>query len=131
MNCDTACQQISGWIDGQLRSDEAAALEEHLAACGECQSLAEALRTQNADLRNVFAEHRQAADRVAQSVLQSLAEPALPAAAAPSRSWLHWPSLLLAAAAGFLLAVIIFQPWKEPVQTTASQEAPSATPTPN
>src|SRR5437899_9205048 len=110
MNCDTASQQISGWIDRELSPAEAAALEEHLAVCGECQSLAEGLRAQDADLRKAFEQHRQAAARVADKVLQSLPEKPLAVRPRSLATPLEWGRLVVAAAAGFLLAVVLFQP---------------------
>jgi hypothetical protein len=112
MNCELVVSHLSCWLDGQLPPDEAAALESHLSTCRECRALAEALRAQDSDLKRAFAPHRQAAQRVASNVLIAL-EHDRPQATNRPRSF-GWSSLLLAAAAGFLLAVLLFQPWKSP-----------------
>ena len=124
MNCQSVVSQMSCWLDGQLPPDEAAALECHLSSCQECLALAEALRVQDADLRRAFGPRRQATQRVATNVLLALG-PEPPRAASRPHTF-GWGSMLLAAAAGFLLAVLLIQPWKS--QTIASRPVPERPP---
>src|SRR4051812_38131219 len=126
MDCQTAATRLGAWIDGELSPDEVAALDTHLAGCDECRAAAEALRAQDADLVRVFEPRRAAAQRVAAAVVAELAREratetspadylrpaASPLARAPSEYGARWPGLVLAAAAGFILAIILFPPWK-------------------
>jgi hypothetical protein len=110
MECDSVCKLLSGWMDGQLPPDEASAVEAHLTSCAECRSVAEAFRIQDGDLRAAFRPQRQTAQRVAGEVLSVLERESPVVVAAPVA--FKWGSLLLAAAAGFLMAVVLFQPWR-------------------
>lgn len=131
MNCHTAGERMSGWIDGQLPAGEALALEAHLSDCAECRSMADGLRVQDAELRRAFLPGRQAAQQVASRVLESLdQESGTPAPTVPTARF-GWGALILAVAAGFLLAVALFQPWKrQPVafERRETVEAPQAEP---
>jgi len=130
MECNVACGHLSAWMDSELSPDEASLLEAHVASCAACRATLEALRSEDGDLRSAFAGSRQAAQRVAAAVLQELDREAPVVQVAPH--WgRDWSRLLLAAAAGFLLAVVLFQPWKNaatPVQPPGTAEAgPHAT----
>ncbi len=124
MDCEIACEQINAWIDRQLPPEQAAELEAHLAVCAECRCAVEALRGQDAELVRAFQPAREAARRVAAAVIAELnvdeQKHALPVTVAdglhPSR---RWTSLAFAAAAGFLLALVLFPPWKR-----SANEAP-------
>jgi hypothetical protein len=108
MNCDEAQERIGAWIDRQLDTDEVVSLEGHLSICDECRSASESLRAQDADLLRAFGPHREAALGVADRVIDTWKVPLAP----PARgNVLRWGTPVLAAAAGFLLAVLIFQPW--------------------
>jgi ferric-dicitrate binding protein FerR (iron transport regulator) len=108
VDCTQALPLISARLDGELPPGDAADLDAHVAACPACAAAADAFRLQDADLRRAFAPRRAAAARVAERVIGRL-----PAAPAPHRRTRWWP-LLLSAAAGFLLAVVIFRPWQRP-----------------
>jgi ferric-dicitrate binding protein FerR (iron transport regulator) len=112
MNCEAVCESLGAWIDRQLPADEAAALEAHLATCGECRAAAEALRAQDAELLRAFQPGREAARRVAESAIAELHRDAPVAVADRPGSNRKWVSLVLAATAGFLLAIFLFPPWK-------------------
>jgi ferric-dicitrate binding protein FerR (iron transport regulator) len=120
MNCEQALNLISAQLDGELTPDDQAVLEAHLQECAPCRATAEALQAQDADLRRAFAPRRQAATAVAERVIVQLrlrpadAPAPAPAAAAPGkrRFRLPWLPMLLSAAAGFLIAVLIFRPWE-------------------
>jgi ferric-dicitrate binding protein FerR (iron transport regulator) len=125
MNCERALPLISARLDGALAPAERAALEAHLADCGGCRASVETLQSQDADLRRAFAPRRRAADAVAERVIARLRTEA-PAAAAPAETGgltprrptvkrpfrLPWIPMLLSAAAGFLVAVLVFRPWE-------------------
>ena len=130
MNCDEAQDRIGAWIDRQLDADETAALESHLSVCGECRAASEAERTQDADLLRAFGPHREAAHRVADRVIDTWKVQSTDVAPPVRRIGRRWGSLALAAAAGFLLAVLMFQPWKENVPmvknpTGSANDSPS------
>jgi hypothetical protein len=115
MNCEQIRVQMGAWVDGQLGPHEARELESHLAICSACQVEAENLRTLHADLVHAFQAPRAAAARAAERALASL-PPHAEAAIVTQRS--RWPNLLslaLATTIGFLLAVLIFRPWKSPL----------------
>jgi hypothetical protein len=112
MNCQAAGELLSGWIDGQLPADDTLALEAHLSVCAECRSLAEGLRIQDAELRRAFQPERQAAQQVASRVLLALEQDSRPAPAPVPLARFGFSALIVAAATGFLLAVIVFQFWK-------------------
>ena len=144
MNCETVRDQLNAWCDRQLEPAEAAALDAHFLECAECRAAGEALRSQDAALRRAFQPQREAAERIAARIagdvvgqleLNPLASVAAPMPVQESFSATRLLSLLFATAAGFLLAIVIFQPWKnEPLigQPTSlpddgqSQEPPVA-----
>jgi ferric-dicitrate binding protein FerR (iron transport regulator) len=145
MNCEQALPLISAQLDGAASSADHAALEAHLQECGGCRASAEALQSQDADLRRAFAPRRQAAAAVAERVIAQLRTQALAAAAAPPagtgatlrvpaprrspgkpRFRLPWLPMLLSAAAGFLVAVLVFRPWERPPQPDPVGPAPAA-----
>jgi hypothetical protein len=125
MNCEEARVQIGAWVDRQLEPAEATGLEKHLATCAICRGEAESLRMLHAELVRTFAAPRAAAARVALAACPPVFErrPArkdtggprgYPAASATQR-WPNLFSLALAMAIGFLLAVLVFRPWKSPM----------------
>ena len=132
MNCQAAGELLSGWIDGQLSAHEALALESHLSECADCRLLADGLRAQDAELRRAFQPQRQAAQEVASRVLLALDQELRPTAKASPWAHFGWLPLILAVAAGFLLAVIVFQPWKrQPIALQPPEvieASPDATP---
>jgi hypothetical protein len=114
VNCNHSRGLFSAWIDGQLKTDDRAELEEHLQECLECRTAAESLRDLHSDLVRAFESPRIAAARAAEQVavaLPGMSKPVLPAASARS---LNWTSLGSALALGFLIALLIFPPWKSP-----------------
>ncbi|MGE5189911.1 MAG: anti-sigma factor family protein [Gemmatimonadota bacterium] len=50
MRCGEIGEKLSCYVDGELRGDEARALEEHLAACGACRRLAGRMRILDAGI---------------------------------------------------------------------------------
>jgi ferric-dicitrate binding protein FerR (iron transport regulator) len=107
MSCEDAWNLISARMDGQLAEEDRARLEAHLAECDACRSAGEAFRAGDAALRRAFAPGRQAAAGVAERTVARLR------AAGQGAPHARRPALQLAAAAaaGFLLAALVFQPW--------------------
>src|SRR5437870_3595924 len=106
MDCEHAINLISADMDAEILGDDRLGLDAHLATCESCRATAQALRLQDSSLRQAFASRREAAAAVADRVIAQLR----PTIAAPTVR-LPWIPMLLAAAAGFLLAVLIFRPW--------------------
>jgi len=126
VDCERALNLVSARLDREIRPDDAAALDAHLADCPACRAAEEAFRLQDGDLRRAFAPRRAAAERVAQGVIARL-----PA----GRTWplprLPWLTVLVSAAAGFLLALAIFRPWQPPsVVPTPPEQARTNPPQP-
>src|SRR5262245_7042908 len=105
MDCDQALALLSARLDGELDAADAAALDAHLRDCPGCRAAEQGLRQDDADLRRAFAPRREAAAAVAERVIARL-----PARPANGRRRLPWLPMLLSAAAGFLLAAVVFRP---------------------
>lgn len=106
MECSQIHDSLSAFIDCEIAPEEAARIESHLEQCEACRQQRTLLEAQHERLRSLFVERRRAADLVADRVNQSLRTRPRPPRA---RRWLP---ILLSAAAGFLIAVGIFQPWR-------------------
>jgi len=87
-------------------------LQEHLRDCAACRSTADAWRVQHAQLRRAFAPRRQAALSNAERALAQMRVTTVSSKRRP-----RWLPMLLSAAAGFLLAILVFRPWHEKVVT--------------
>lgn len=116
MRCEDVLNQLNARADGELRAEEAATLDAHLAGCAQCRSAAESLPSVDAELRRAFVPGREAAARLAETTIAALrtsgatsASVAPPVTVAPG---LSWRQLLVGLAAGFLLAVALFRPWQ-------------------
>lgn len=109
MRCEEAAGLISARLDGEVTADERGRLEAHLDSCAACRAVDVALKAQDAQLRHAFDRRRSAAGRVA---FQTIAR--VRAGAARPRPMLLWAQLVGAMAAGFVLAVLLFQTWQKP-----------------
>jgi ferric-dicitrate binding protein FerR (iron transport regulator) len=99
---------INAAIDGETSPANDAGRPAGPADDAAVQRLDTVVREQDALLRAAFAPRRQTAAAMAERVVESLS-----ALAPPRKSRvLGWLPLLLAAAAGFLLALILFRPWE-------------------
>src|SRR5688500_6532628 len=116
MNCDDALNLISARLDGELSADRRARLEEHLASCPACREVADGLDLHNAQLARVFGARRRAAAEIAERVVALLPSQASTRVTARRSFWAAW-SPLLAAAAGFAVALMVFRPWNRPAAT--------------
>jgi len=118
MQCDRCLNLLPAHVDGELSRAETAEVEAHLVGCAACQAELDALAAQDVALDGAFAPRRAAAEGVATAALERIATLA-PAQAAPPavrqpRFWLGPVKLFAAAAAGFLLAVLILRPGTPP-----------------
>ncbi len=118
MNCEQYETLISTLIDDEIAADDRVTLDVHLSGCANCRAIEEGLRRQSADLRRAFTPHHRRASAVAERVSQQLCDEM-----ARGRSrWLR-PSLFAGIAAGFLLAVLAFQPWRVRNDTSVAGRA--------
>ncbi len=126
MHCEQFLENVNEQLAGELPADNAASLAAHLAGCPACQAAALAIRSQDVALRLAFAPHRAAALALAGNVNKQLraeaAGSAIVAKTAKPRAAGGWMALLLAVAAGFLLAILLFRPWQ--VREVVVQRAP-------
>jgi hypothetical protein len=109
VECDRAELLLNARLDGELPagSDDAAALDGHLATCAGCRAVAEALSADDAELAAAFAPRREsAASLVAARAIDELRPPRR-----GTPVWRPWLKLGLAAAAGFAAAVLLIGPW--------------------
>ncbi len=115
MNCEQYETLISTLIDDEIAADDRVTLDVHLSGCANCRATEEGMRRQSADLRRAFAPHDRRASAVAERVSQQLCDEV----ARGRPRWLR-PSLFAGIAAGFLLAVLAFQPWRVRYDTSAA-----------
>src|SRR3954454_3244353 len=116
MRCEEALNQLNARADGELRADDAAALDAHLAECSQCCAAAEGFSTIDAELRSAFGPRNDAAARLAKNTVAAIRAtviaPVAVATVAPIEPRVNWAQVLLGLAAGFLLAVVLFRPWE-------------------
>lgn len=111
MDCLDVRSRWSEWLDHELDADLRARLATHLEACPTCRVQAAGWRVLDADLRRLAIPDRESAARVADRVLDDLRTPPTSEVRSTAAGG-SWPRLLLAAAAGFLLALLLFPPWR-------------------
>src|SRR5581483_6696658 len=116
MDCETAWALVSAEMDQAIEGNARALLDAHLQECAACRTVAAAWRSQDADLRRTFSPRRQAVALNAQRTIACLR-------AVPNRSKrrLSVLPMVAAAAAGFLLAVLLFRPWQERIVVLPTQ----------
>ena len=115
MRCDEAEEQLNAHGDGELAPTDAIALETHLGECAQCRVLAESFRVHDVDLRQALKPQRRMADQLAERTIAAIRSQS-GAAASPvpvvAPGGLAWRQILVGLAAGFLLAVMVFRPWR-------------------
>lgn len=127
MRCEVATGQMHAWIDGELSSEDAAALAVHVEQCDSCLADSERLKGEDDALRRAFAPRREAVAKLAEETVAALrSELEVLPAGVTATPRLAWGQALMAMAAGFLLAVILFRPW----QVTSDETAAIPTPEP-
>jgi hypothetical protein len=147
VNCDEANNLVNAGIDGELSADDAARLDAHVGTCADCRAISVELAAVDAELDRAFAARRDATAALASRVIaafnaESAAKgngwavrerargrirmPAQPMK--PPSFWANWGRPLIAAAAGFLLAIGITRPWDRPVAPVAGRVEPATHP---
>jgi hypothetical protein len=111
MRCEKALGQLNARVDGEISLVDVAGLDSHLAECEACRSAADGLTVLDGELREGLLTPKAGATRLADQVIASLNVERCEPTAAIVRG-ISWAQALMAMAAGFLLAVILFRPWK-------------------
>ena len=122
MNCEDALSLICARVDGELAPDDCQRLDAHLAECADCRATAEAMQLQDAQLVRGFAPHRRAAAEVADRVSAQLRQ-------APLSRSARWAGVFAAAAAGFLLALLLVRPWQKAIEIRTVPQGPQVSST--
>ena len=115
MHCDEALPELGRLIDGEAALPDRAALIEHLAHCERCSAACDEMRAADAALLRAFMPRRRAAASVADRVIEQLRNER-----GRQRRVGLWSLALVSAAAGFLLAVVLFWPDSNPQRPTAA-----------
>src|SRR5438132_2205135 len=116
MDCEQALALLHAHMDRELQPEDRPRLEAHLRECARCRANADAYRLQDADLRRAFASRRQASAAVAERTILHLGTNSR-----PRTKNFPWLSVVLSAAAGFLIAVLLFRPWAK-----SAEQVPNA-----
>src|SRR5437667_2802603 len=103
MDCERVAPLISAELAGEIEAADHAELELHLAQCAACNAVATAFRAQDEELRRVFVARRRAAATVANRALAEIEQ--IPGRTGRRTGWLL---PVLSAAAGFLIATLLF-----------------------
>jgi hypothetical protein len=121
MTCEECLNLLSARLDGELLPDDRVRLDAHLSECSGCRAAADAFGLQHADLRRAFLPRQRAAQDLAERVIARLPH---------RRSYrMPWLPVLLAAAAGFAIAFVLFH---RPLDTHRAQpivQNPTTVPT--
>lgn len=127
MECRECAELLDAWTDGELDAAQRTDLETHLTACADCREMADRSRAQRSELEQAFESRRQNVVQVQKIALEriraeavrsdeeSVSLPSQRAATGSSGVRNHipsWLALATAAAVGFVLAVLVFRPWK-------------------
>ena len=137
MNCHDVQSHLSAGIDGELPAESGQSLAAHLAECPDCRSQSEALQQLNKGLTRTLAPQREAAMRIAEGVIATLhSERAAmatrpPTAARSSGAATQTLKMFAAAAAGFLLAWLMFAPARRDMAQHEQKPAPHIVAPPN
>ena len=116
-DCDRALALMSAKIDGEIDAAGQRALEDHLQICSSCRDEFDVTRQQHETMQETFSAVRADAERVAALAIDRVQ--AMPKHGSAGRAPIGSAGLFVAvgaaAAAGFLLAVLILKPWSAPV----------------
>ncbi len=111
MDCEQALEMIVAVMDREILPEDRLLLDAHVQECAECRANAEAFRLQDSALRRSFVPRRQASALVAERVIAQVR--ASPGPRMRHRTGYFWLPYVAAAAAGFLLAALLFRPWEK------------------
>jgi hypothetical protein len=118
MDCNKALNGLVRLMDGEAPDDDRPPLEAHLAECFNCRTTYDAMRLDDALLLRAFKPRRIAAAMLAERVIEQLQ-----AGRRRHQRVRSWATMLSAAAAGFLLAVLML---RQPPSTSPSLDPPVA-----
>lgn len=115
MKCDEVLEHLSAWCDGQLNGDDRASVEQHMARCDDCRRMGDELSELGESLHESLQTAPEQQERLVEAFLASVPSGEVSAsetgtARLPrserrrSGDWRWYLSLLVSAAAGFLLA---------------------------
>jgi hypothetical protein len=124
VDCERADLLLNARLDGELDSagPDAVELGAHLSSCAACRSVAAALQANDGELRAAFAKERAGAPAVADRAIARLRRDV----SRGNGAWWRRAELLVAAAAGFLLAFVLLRPWEAKQHTTQVVNNPSS-----
>lgn len=105
MNCASMVPLLNAWLDHELSSDLQAQVDQHLATCPQCLAALEDLRRLDQQLRSELPPHPEEVKRLIDSTLAALQPVSLPYR---QRPWRTVALALASAAAGFLLAILLW-----------------------
>lgn len=130
MTCEDIQEQLGALLDNQLDATSAAAVRAHLEECAECRSERAMLATLHDAISQTLADDRSRCDVVAETVLRRFAsgETSHRPGLSSSRTVRRFVGYLLAAAGGFLLAVVLDRGPVEEPQLPAMVSAPRLLP---
>lgn len=118
LSCESARAQLQAYVDGELNSLQAAALERHLESCGTCKSALDEARALREAVRARAPYHRAPEGLLARLTAQTsgqrpvTASNSIPASStARRRAWQRW-SLPLAASLAIAVAVDSGLQWR-------------------
>src|SRR6266850_377187 len=120
MTCESATNLISCRIDGEISAADQTALEEHLVTCAACRATMDVLSAQDSDLTRAFAPRRNAASAVADAAIARVHREHVQSFRARRFPFL---TMILSAAAGFAVALLILRPWHKPLAGTGGNIA--------
>lgn len=101
-------ERLNAYLDGELAVEDRGEVDAHLAACAACAAALRAVRDIDGSLANAFAPLRERREAVTAKALDAVHLEMNP----PNVIGFLKP--LLGAAAGFLVAAILFRPWERP-----------------
>ncbi len=131
MNCAEAESLIAEALAGELGEADRAALEEHLADCPACRQTQAEWQEDDRQLREGFAPWRNASATVAERTIRQLHREQLNSSPTPQRKRFSWLPFIVGLAAGFLIALALWQPWNDtPVAQTPPPQRSTDAPAP-
>jgi anti-sigma factor RsiW len=127
MNCNTAIEQLSPYVDGELQGLRRILLVRHMRSCVLCAERMEELQRLRARLRSELPRHRASAQLQArvQSLIASSSSAGAPNRPAPPRPAPRWPWLAGGAMAGSAATLAILLAFNVVVSRIAAQNVVS------
>ncbi len=124
IDCSTTEERLNAALGGTPLGADA---EVHLAGCAACRALRDDLAAQDRDLRAAFEPLRHHATQAGDAAIEAIRRE--PGGLQHQQKLRFFPHVM-AAAAGFLIAVIVFRPWQPVVVEKFSPVNPGQVPVP-